>query len=62
MEKYPDWMIWHFWNRATCGEIYFPQAGRQLLTLHYKQGNNLAYFDFVPEDEQGERASNPHLD
>jgi hypothetical protein len=39
----------------------FPHAGRQLLTLHYKQGNNLAYFDFMPEDKQGERASNPRL-
>ena len=51
MEKYPEWMIWHFWNKATCGEIYFSQAGRQLLTLHYRQGNNLAYFDFVPANE-----------
>jgi len=31
-------------NKADCGEITFPQAGRQLLTLHYRQGNNLAYF------------------
>jgi hypothetical protein len=44
----PDWTIWHTWNKADCGEITFPQAGLQLLTLHYKVGNNLAYFDFVP--------------
>ena len=44
----PDWMMYHSWNRAECGEIEFPKAGRQLLTLHYKTGNNLAYFDFVP--------------
>jgi hypothetical protein len=25
-----------------------PETGLQLLTLYYKQGNNLAYFDFVP--------------
>ncbi|MGH9698886.1 MAG: hypothetical protein ACRD5R_04655 [Candidatus Acidiferrales bacterium] len=49
LEKYPAWVVWHVWNKADCGEIRFPQAGVQLLTLHYKQGNNLAYFDFVPE-------------
>src|SRR5277367_1217589 len=49
MQDYPPWMVWHVWNQADCGEIYFPQAGRQLLTLHYKKGNNLAYFDFVPK-------------
>ncbi len=48
LQNYPDWIVWHIWNKADCGEIHFPQAGRQLLTLHYKQGNNLAYFDFVP--------------
>jgi hypothetical protein len=51
MKDYPDWEVWHFWNTADCGEIYFPQSGRQLLTLHYKRGNNLAYFDFVPADK-----------
>ena len=44
----PDWMMYHAWNRAECGEIEFPKAGHQLLTLHYKTGNNLAYFDFIP--------------
>jgi hypothetical protein len=47
MKDYPDWEVWHFWNKADCGEITFPAKGRQLLTLHYKNGNNLAYFDFV---------------
>jgi hypothetical protein len=46
----PDWMVWHTWNKAACGEITFPQAGLQLLTLHYKSGNNFAYFDFVPAE------------
>lgn len=46
----PEWKIWHTWNKAECGEITFPEAGLQLLTLHYKQGNNLAYFDFIPVD------------
>lgn len=44
----PEWVVWHTWNKGECGEITFPQAGRQLLTLHYKKGNNLAYFDFIP--------------
>jgi len=47
----PEWMIYHTWNKADCGEITFPQKGLQLLTLHYKQGNNLAYFDFIPMDK-----------
>lgn len=47
LTRNPDWMIWHTWNKASCGKITFPQTGTQLLTLHYKRGNNLAYFDFV---------------
>jgi hypothetical protein len=49
LQSYPDWIVWHIWNKAECGEIEFPQTGLQLLTLHYKKGNNLAYFDFLPE-------------
>ena len=59
MQNYPEWMVWHFWNRADCGAIYFAQAGRQLLTLHYKQGNNLAYFDFVPEPQNSVATEKP---
>jgi hypothetical protein len=47
----PAWMVFHTWNKADCGKITFPQKGLQLLTLHYKKGNNLAYFDFVPVKE-----------
>ncbi len=47
IENYPEWIVWHMWNKAECGEIKFPQGGLQLLTLQYKKGNNLAYFDFV---------------
>jgi hypothetical protein len=50
IEKYPDWIVWHIWNKAECGEINLPETGLQLLTLHYKKGNNLAYFDFMPEN------------
>jgi len=51
LKEYPDWVVWHIWNKAECGEIHFPQEGLQLLTLHYKHGNNLAYFDFVSADK-----------
>lgn len=47
----PAWTVFHIWNKADCGTITFPQAGLQLLTLHYKQGNNLAYFDFIPQNK-----------
>jgi len=50
LPNFPDWIVWHTWNKAECGEINFPREGRQLLTLHYKKGNNLAYFDFIPAD------------
>lgn len=43
----------HKWNKAiNCGQVAFPQAGLQLLTLHYNTGNNLAYFEFVPVDKK----------
>jgi hypothetical protein len=38
---------WHHWTQATVGEIAFPVAGLNLLTLKYNKGSNLAYFDFV---------------
>ena len=47
MKGLPDWVVWHVWNKAECGEIRFPEAGTQLLTLHYNHGSNFAYFDFV---------------
>jgi hypothetical protein len=47
MQDYPDWFIWHFWNKTQCGQITFPKSGLQVLTLHYNKGNNLAYFDFL---------------
>lgn len=42
---------WHYWTQATIGEIYFPTAGLQLLTLKYNAGSNLAYLDFVRIDK-----------
>ncbi len=38
----------HTWNKSEIGTITFPQAGRQLFTLHYGNGFNLGYFDFDP--------------
>lgn len=46
----------HKWNLAPVGTISFPEAGLQLLTLHYNKGNNFGYFQFVPDDaEAGSR-------
>jgi hypothetical protein len=39
---------WHYWNLADIGTISFPEAGRQVLTFHYGEGNNFAYFEFIP--------------
>lgn len=38
---------YHHWTQATVGEITFPVAGPNLLTLYYNKGSNLAYLDFV---------------
>ena len=38
---------WHYWTQATVGEIVFPTAGKNLLTLKYNKGSNLAYLDFL---------------
>jgi Carbohydrate binding module (family 6) len=38
---------WHYWTQATVGEIVFPKAGLNLLTLKYNRGANLAYLDFL---------------
>jgi hypothetical protein len=43
---------YHQWTQATVGEIVFPSAGSNLLTLHYNKGSNLAYFDFVLLEEK----------
>ena len=38
---------WHYWTQATIGEIEFPTAGLQLLTLKYNTGSNLGFLDFI---------------
>ena len=38
---------YHIWTQATVGEITFPTAGLNLLTLKYNNGANLTYFDFA---------------
>jgi hypothetical protein len=42
---------WHNWTQATIGEIIFPNAGLNLLTLKYNKGSNLAYLDFLLVEE-----------
>jgi len=42
---------WHYWNQATVGEIVFPTAGLNLLTLKYNKGTNLAFLDFLFVEE-----------
>lgn len=42
---------WHYWTQATVGEIIFPAAGTQLLTLKYNKGSNLAFLDFLLVNE-----------
>ena len=37
---------YHRWTQAAVGEITFPIAGLNLLTLKYNNGANLTYFDF----------------
>ena len=37
---------WHYWDYGQIATITFPQAGPQLLTFHYRRGNNWAYFVF----------------
>jgi hypothetical protein len=41
----------HIWNKGELGTITFSTAGLQLLTFYYNQGNNFAYFEFVPADK-----------
>jgi len=41
----------HYWTQATVGEIVFPVAGLNLLTLKYNKGSNLAFLDFILVEE-----------
>jgi hypothetical protein len=36
----------HKWNKAEIGTITFAEPGLHLVTFHYNQGNNFAYFEF----------------
>jgi hypothetical protein len=51
-----DTSNWHYWTQATVGEIVFPVAGLNLLTLKYNRGSNLAFLDFLlVEEMKGEQ-------
>ena len=40
-----------YWTQANVGEIVFPKAGSNLLTLKYNKGSNLAFLDFLLVEE-----------
>lgn len=46
---------YHKWTQATVGEIEFPKAGLNLITLKYNKGSNLAFLDFVLVQEFPEK-------
>ena len=37
---------WHYWDYGPIATITFPEAGPQLLTFHYRRGNNWAFWVF----------------
>jgi hypothetical protein len=37
---------WHYWDYGQIATITFPETGPQLLTFHYRRGNNWAFFVF----------------
>lgn len=37
---------WHYWDYGQIATITFPESGPQLLTFHYRRGNNWAFFVF----------------
>jgi len=41
---------WHYWTQATVGKITFSKSGINLLTLKYNKGANLAYLDFLYDE------------
>lgn len=46
-----DTRSFHNWTQASIGEIIFPVAGINLLTLKYNKGANLGYLDFLLVEE-----------
>jgi hypothetical protein len=41
---------WHHWDYGQIAEITFPEAGPQLLTFHYRRGNNWAFLVFEKKE------------
>jgi len=37
---------WHRWDYGQIATVTFPETGLQLLTFHYRRGNNWAFFVF----------------
>lgn len=44
---------WHYWDYGQIATIDLPEAGPQLLTFHYRRGNNWAFFVFERIGEAG---------
>jgi hypothetical protein len=42
---------WHYWDYGQIATVTFPEAGPQLLTFHYRRGNNWAFFVFERIDK-----------
>jgi len=43
---------WHYWDYGQIATITFPESGLQLLTFHYRRGNNWAFFVFERQSGQ----------
>jgi len=41
---------WHYWDYARIATITFTEPGPQLLTFHYRRGNNWAFWVFEKTD------------
>ena len=37
---------WHYWDYGPIASVTFAEPGLNLLTFHYRRGNNWAYFVF----------------
>jgi hypothetical protein len=51
---------WHTWAQGMVGEIVFPTAGLNLLTLKYGKGANLAFLDFLLVEPSGPLVRTTH--
>ncbi len=51
---------WHYWDYGQIATVTFRDAGLQLLTFHYRRGNNWAFFVFEKtESPEGTGSASP---